>query len=70
MGQAEDNCQCIYNSNREIRTVEFSREDEEVMEEEIIEDINKEEYDETGESMSLIAIIKLDIYNEVKVCGI
>ena len=38
--------------------------------EEIIEDSDKEEDDETGESMSLIAIMKLDIYNEVKVCGI
>ena len=56
LGQAEYTCRSIYNSYREISTVEFSREDEEVMEEEIIEDSDKEGDNETGESMSLIAI--------------
>ena len=57
LGQAEYNCQSIYNSHREISTVEFSRKDEEVMEKEIIEDSDKEGDNETGESMSLIAIM-------------
>ena len=41
MGQAEDNCQNLYNSDGEISAVKFSREADEVMEEEIVEDSDK-----------------------------
>ena len=41
MAQAEDNCQSLYNSDGEISAVKCSREDG-VMEEEIIEDSDKE----------------------------
>ena len=39
MGQAEDNCQSLYNSDGEISVV---RDADEVIEEEIVEDSDKE----------------------------
>ena len=50
LGQAEDNCQSIYNPGGEISVV---READEVMEEEIVEDSDKE----GDEIWSLTAII-------------
>ena len=53
MGQAEDNCQSLSNSDGETSGVKCSREADEVMEEEIVEDSDKE----GDEILSLTAII-------------